>query len=135
MKADEITNAELLAYADEQLPAARLIELEKLIRETPELQQRLATLLAERDAGTLSLGQVWRQRRLSCPSTEQLQQFLQQALSPEWTDYIRFHLETVGCAYCEAELEYLRSRTRQDEQQAGLRRRKIFESSAGYFKK
>ena len=60
--------------------------------------------------------------------------YLLDALPAEFAEYIRFHLETVGCRYCAANLDDLRE-SQQPSTEAAQRRQKFFQSSAGYVRK
>jgi hypothetical protein len=77
------------------------------------------------------VGQIWQRLRLSCPTRAELGSYLLGALPDEEWDYFDFHLQTVGCRYCAANLEDLRetSHSAGDSQQ---RRQRVFQSSAGY---
>jgi hypothetical protein len=130
---DPFTTAELVAYLDEGLPAERMSLVEQALREDAELAQRLARILAERDAGIHTLGGIWQRNRLSCPTREQLGSYLLEILDPAHADYIRFHLDTIGCRPCSASLADLRAQHAADDASAQeSRRRKYFQSSAGY---
>jgi len=125
-----ISDAELLAWLDEDLAIERMSEIEQLLRSSNELQQRLVVLIQERDQGTVTVGEVWRRHRLSCPTRHELGSFLLGAADAAALDYVRFHLETVECRVCAANLEDLK------KSQATLpetikRRERIFASSAG----
>ena len=45
---------------------------------------------------------------MSCPTRDQLGGYLLEAGDPELLEYIRFHLEEIGCPYCQANLDDLR---------------------------
>lgn len=126
----DITDDELLAYLDEQLPAARAAQIERELRGSSGLRQHAALLIRRRDQGGHSVGEIWRRRRLSCPTRGQLGGYLLGTANDALADYIEFHLRTIGCRLCEANLQDLResSRTTPDTVR---RRRKYFESSAG----
>lgn len=128
-------NSELEAYLDETLPAAEMARLEQALRSDPALRTRLAELIARRDAGMHSLGAIWRRHRLSCPGRQQLGSFLLGAVEPGEADYIAFHLEVIGCRYCQANLEDLKARQQAEDRQVAARRRRYFQSSAGYLRK
>ena len=49
-------------------------------------------------------------------------------------EYIRFHLETIGCRYCQANLADLAAASQPDEAPV-QRRRRYFQTSAGYLAK
>jgi hypothetical protein len=57
------------------------------------------------------------------------------ALDDEHVDYIRFHIDTVGCRFCAANLADLESQQAEAAEQSTRRRRRYFESSAGYLRK
>jgi len=132
-KEQAITDGELEAYAEERLPQQRMAAVEAALRADRSLRQRLEKILAERASGYVSVGAIWRQRRLSCPSREQLGAFLLDAIDPQLQSYIKFHIEEVGCPYCAANLADIRDRSRRDEEQV-KRRRRLFESSIGHLK-
>ena len=88
--------------------------------------------MQERDRGEHSIGAIWRRRRLSCPSREQLGTYLLQALDEGWQDYIEFHLQTLACPFCLANLADLQTLQQEPAPKIQERRRRIFESSAGY---
>lgn len=127
-----ISDAELLAYLDEAAAPERIASIETALRDDEELRERLATLVAGRDAGLHSLGEVWRRNRLTCPTREQLGSQLLGVLPEGQADYVRFHLEVVGCRWCNASVDDLRDRhERADDEEAPRRRGKYFESSVG----
>jgi hypothetical protein len=130
----DFTDAELLAYFDEGLPVDRMAALETALRGSAGLRNRAASLRHERDSQGHSVGEIWRRGRLSCPTRHQLGSFLLDALPAEHAEYIRFHLETVGCRYCAANLDDLRE-SQQPSAGTAQRRQKFFQSSAGYVRK
>lgn len=124
-----ISDQALLAYLDESLASEKMAEIEALLRTDTELRNRLAELISRRDSGVHTLGDIWRRNRLSCPSREELGSFLLGAIMDDSANYIRFHLESIGCRYCQANLEDLRSN--QPENVTSARRQRIFQSSVG----
>ena len=127
------TDAELSAYLDEDLPQERMASIEQALRDDATLAQRLTQLVGSRDAGVHTVGAMWRRGRLSCPSREQLGSYLLEVLEPAHVEYVRFHLEIIGCRVCNASLDDLRNQHTADEQAAQeTRRKRYFQSSAGY---
>ena len=132
------SDAQLSAYLEEALPVAQMAELERQLRSDAGLRQRLVEVIGRQDAGLHSIGVIWRRNRLSCPSREQLGQFLLGVLDPPAANYIEFHLRQVGCRYCVANLEDLQG-AQQAAAAAGsgptaTRRRRYFETSAGHLR-
>jgi anti-sigma factor RsiW len=134
MTARTFTQAELEAYLDEALTPAEMAEVEAQLRDQPDLLRRLQAIHGRRDAGMHSLGQIWRRYRLSCADRETLGSYLLGVLPDEEASYVRFHIEQIGCRLCAANLDDLRERQRK-LQEAGPRRLRIFESSAGYLRR
>jgi hypothetical protein len=124
------SSSELEAYLDEALPAEEMSRIEQAVRGDREVMRQLASIHARREAGACSLGAVWRRRRLSCPTREELGSCLLGALDEGLAGYIAFHVEVVGCRYCQANLADLRAQQEGAETVAGARRRKYFQSSA-----
>jgi hypothetical protein len=126
--------SDLEAYLDEALPPEEMARIEKSMREDRALVQQLAGVHARRNTGVHSLGEIWRQHRLSCPSREQLRSYLLGTLAEACANNIAFHVQVVGCRYCQANLVDLESRQAGAEPLAHARRRKFFQSSAGYLR-
>ena len=127
----EITREMLRDYVHDALPDAELAAVEKAVREQPAVQALFHQVRQELDRGEHSVGAVWRRERLSCPTREQLGGFLLQALDPDLIDYVEFHLKTVGCPYCQANLDDLKRAQEGPTEPRVSRRRRIVESSAG----
>jgi hypothetical protein len=128
------TQAELEAYLDEALSPQEMAAMETELRGRPDLLGQLAAINARRDAGVHSLGEVWRRNRLSCPPREQLGSYLLSALDDDTSRYITFHIETIGCRFCQANLEDLRREQQESGDTTQRRRSKYFQSSAGHLK-
>ncbi|MCA9003745.1 MAG: hypothetical protein KDA70_00620 [Planctomycetaceae bacterium] len=126
------TDQELLAYLDENLSVALMSQVEDALRHSDSLRVRLATLSRQRNDGVHSVGEIWRQNRLSCPSRSQLGGYLLETLPPEYHAFIEFHLTETGCRYCQANLEDLKAGLSAASQDSNRRRQKYFQSSAGY---
>jgi len=132
---DPIRPSDLEAYLDEALPPERAAEVETALRNDPQLVRQAVAVHARRDAGVHTLGEIWRHGRLSCPSRRQLGNFLLGALDDDATDYVDFHLEVIGCRYCRANLVDLENQQAEQQETIRTRRRKYFQSSAGYLQK
>jgi hypothetical protein len=128
------SSADLAAYLDESLPAESMAAIEDALRSDAKLTAQLAEIIAGRDAGQHSLGDVWRRNRLSCPSREKLGSSLLGVLSDEEAAYIKFHIETIGCRYCAANLADLKQQQAEADAHRTSRRRKYFQSSAGHLR-
>ena len=126
------TREQLFAYLDDALSEGETAQVEQSLRQSDALRRQLRSMLAERDRGDHSIGAIWRRKRLTCPTRDQLGSFLLKALDGEEHDYVDFHLHTVGCSFCLANLTDLQARQKEPAPKANERRRRYFESSAGY---
>lgn len=59
----------------------------------------------EVETQNLSISLVWRQERVSCPHRDLLEAHFHGSLSEAESDYVRFHIDRVGCLYCSANLD------------------------------
>lgn len=130
----EFTELELEAYLDEALDAERMAEIEKVLRGRPELLQRLVAINSRRDSGVHSLGEIWRRHQIGLPTSEELGSYLLGVLPQEHADYIRFRVETLKCRYTISKLQDLKARQSGSDEQVAQRRKRYFQSSAGYLK-
>jgi hypothetical protein len=131
-KGRQFTEHELEAFLDEALSPEEMARLEMALRSQPKLARALAEVRSRRDAGVHSLGEIWRRNRVSCPSRENLGTYLLGAMDREHADYVLFHLETVGCRVCQANLQDLQRQQQESVDNSARRRSKYFQSSAGY---
>lgn len=127
----EITRELLHAYLDDALSEQETARVEQALRSDTNLRRLLQQTMQERDRGEHSLGAIWRRERLTCPSRETLQSYLLQVLDEAEQDYLSFHLHTIGCPFCLANLADLESQRKEPEPVAKERRRRIYQSSAG----
>lgn len=135
MKKSSFTDQQLEAYLDESLSSDLMAEVESRLRCDEALRLRLLSVVGRREAGVHGLGEIWRRLRLSCPTRQQLGSYLLGAIEEEHLNYIRFHLEIVQCRWCNANVEDLRSQQTQQQALSQSRRRRYFQTSAGYLKR
>ena len=129
----DFSDAELVAFLDEALSDERSSQLELALRDDEALRKRLIGVRGRETAGLHTLGAIWRRSRLSCPSREELGQYLLELLPDDVRDYIDFHLHTTQCRYCNANLADLQAAAQPDHD--AVRRKKYFQTSAGYLRK
>jgi hypothetical protein len=127
-----ITREQLHSYLEDALGEGETARIEQALRQSPPLQKMLRAIIQERDRGDHSIGAIWCRHRLSCPTREQLGSYLLKALDSEFLDYIDFHLQTIGCAFCQANLADLHALHKEPAPKVKERQRRFFESSAGY---
>src|SRR5579871_5458126 len=132
MPMKEITREQLHAYLDDALTDADTARVEQALRSSEPLRRSLRQAMQERDRGEHSLGAVWRRERLTCPTREQLGSYLLQVLDEGEQDYLDFHLQEVGCPFCLANLADLQALQQEPAPKARERRKRFFQSSAGY---
>lgn len=74
-------------YLAEALPAGELARVEKALRGSAELRARLEDVRANRADGHIhTLGAIWRRKRLTCATREQLGGYLLETLDPGLMD-------------------------------------------------
>ena len=79
------------------------------------------------------LSRVWEEQRPSCPKRSTVGKWLRGTLEPEWTDYVEFHIERLGCRFCQANRSDLAADTEHIDSTSS--RQRIMQSSVGFFRK
>ena len=125
------TQEQLTSYLEDALSDVETAQVEQALRQSEPLRRQLRQLIEERDRGEHSVGAIWRRYRLTCPARAQLGNYLLDVLEPEVHDYVQFHLQTIGCSYCLANLTDLQAQQQSAGPPNQERRRRFFESSAG----
>jgi hypothetical protein len=129
-----VTREQLAGYLDDSLADSETAQVEQALRQSEALRRQLRGLMEERDRGEHSLGAIWRRQRLTCPSREQLGSYLLEALDAAQQDYVDFHLKTIGCSFCLANMADLKAQQEEPAAKVQQRRKRFFESSAGFLK-
>ena len=130
---DEPNRFELIGYLEEALCIEAMTRVEDQLRTSQEWRDALLELLQEVDSQDHSVATIWRRHRLTCPSREQLGAYAFGGLPPDLEDYIQFHLETLKCRWCQANLSDVEAQEKANQSDEGSseRRRRIFASSVG----
>src|SRR5262249_9693738 len=104
----DITRQMLRDYLNDALPEKETALIERALRESAAVRRELQEGLEEVDRGGHTAGAIWRRGRVRCPTREQLGGSLLGSIDAGLEDYIEFHLETIGCPYCQANLDDLK---------------------------
>lgn len=139
----DVQIAELLFYAqlrNKEVAAALNLRQQHVAlikhRWLSQLRQQVAASAAEPDStGEFDDGlltHVWETYRLSCPKRSTIGAWLLGTLDPHWRDYVDFHLQRLGCRFCQANLDDLKKQNEGRDRQA-LRHR-ILESTVGFLR-
>ena len=113
------------------LAPERAAVVEKELRASSALRQHANILARRRDQGGHTVGEILLRERLSCLTRSQLGSYLLGTLDAGLHAYIDFHLQTIGCRICAANLRDLETTQQRADGRSEQRRRKFFESSAG----
>ena len=82
--------------------------------------------------GEAMLTRIWETLRLSCPKRSTIGAYHLGTLDADWRDYVHFHLETLGCEFCRANLADIKSA---DQARSGpALREKILQSTVGFLR-
>jgi RNA polymerase sigma factor (sigma-70 family) len=93
-------------------------------------RQSLAQFNWEETEGADSiLTRVWEQLRPTCPKRSTLGRMLLGTLQPPWSEYVEFHVNQLGCAFCNANLTDLRRESTATPTQM---RDRLFQSTVGF---
>ena len=129
---------EMLFYA--QLRNKRIGELLSIDEKQVALvKHRLIKRLAQDLGGEAAapadesmLSRLWEEHRPSCPKRSTVGKWLMGTLEPEWAAYVAFHIEQLGCRFCQANRSDLEVDADPDEVHSS--RQQIMQSSVGFFR-
>jgi hypothetical protein len=79
------------------------------------------------------LSDIWELQRFSCPKRSTIGSYLLGTADDQWHKYIDFHLNTLGCRFCRANIEDIKLQNAK-KQNMHLQNR-IMESTAGFLQK
>ncbi len=130
-----ITKEMLRDYLNDALPDAEMASVEANLRQDSSIATLLQTVRDEIDRGEHSIGGIWRRERLSCPSRDIIGSYLLKALDSDVYDYVKFHLQTIGCPACQANFDDLEKKQEQADAPTTTRRARIVQSSEPALKK
>ena len=79
------------------------------------------------------LTDIWKFQRFSCPKRSTIGAFFLGTLDKDWHDYTDFHINTIGCQFCLANLEDIETESAK-KQDTQLKTR-IMQSTVGFLQK
>ena len=80
--------------------------------------------------GETDLHAAWESHRPSCPKRSTLGKYTLDILSPAWKDFVDFHVKTLGCLYCNANLDELNRDTGSAIRSS--KKKQLFQSTVGF---
>ncbi len=116
----QLTRDQILQYLDGVLEKGGTEEkrIEARLKESPTDREFFEAVRQEIETQNLSIALVWRQEGISCPHRDILEGHHYGSLSAEESDYIRFHVERIGCQACAASLDDIRAKDKSFEEPA-----------------
>ena len=93
----------------------------------------LSALLDDETPPDNLLSRAWESSRPSCPKRSTVGKYLLGTLDDDWQDYVKFHIEKLGCRLCQANRDDLNEE--QAEANNTVLRKRIYQSSVGFLKK
>ncbi len=106
-------------------------------RSLKQIRERIATTRLPADPSSEDfehlLTDIWKLQRFSCPKRSTIGAYLLGTLDNQWQEYVNFHINTLGCRFCMANFEDLK--TQNMKNQGKQLRARIMESTAGFLQK
>lgn len=122
--------AELLSVSANEIAVTKH-RLIKRLRDAVGESPSLAGFPEPFEASVLpSLREVWEDQRPSCPKRTTLGKFVLEILPPDWTDFVQFHVQSLGCSYCRANFDELADFSDADPNEAI--NQQLFQSTIGF---
>jgi RNA polymerase sigma factor (sigma-70 family) len=80
-----------------------------------------------------SLRVTWENLRPSCPKRTTLGKYVLEILPADWTDFVHFHVDQLGCDYCRANRQELASESERNGGSSASQQ--LFQSTVGFLKR
>ena len=129
---------EMLFYAQlRNKEIGRLLDINE--KQVALVKHRLVKRLAddvsidEQLADDMLLTRLWEQHRPSCPKRSTIGKWLMGTLDSDWDNYITFHVDTLGCKFCQANRDDLQDDT--TPVMTNTVHQRIMQSSIGFFRR
>jgi RNA polymerase sigma-70 factor (ECF subfamily) len=122
---------ELLDIDQKAVAGIKFRAIQKLQGYLQQREPSVTDCLTEGDAD-ITVGRVWRDKRLTCLKRSTLGSYLLGVLDEPWRSYTQFHLDVVGCPMCVANLADLQS---EEDQRTPVDQERMFQSSVGFLRK
>ena len=95
----------------------------------------LETLSGEVQHLQISISELWFKERISCLDQETLDAWRRGAISGPLADYVAFHVDELGCPFCQADLGQMQVReSAEDSHRLGRSREKVGEVTATFLR-
>ncbi|MFO0937437.1 MAG: hypothetical protein U0798_13080 [Gemmataceae bacterium] len=104
-----ITPELIREFLKETLSPERMAMVEREARSNPQVMELIASEREAMERGDHSLGAIWQEHQLSCPTREQLGGYVIEVGEPDFLEYVGFHLNVIECGICQANLEDLKA--------------------------
>lgn len=92
----------LAAYVESGVAAGPLL---KHVAACDACQEAMETLRDEVLSLQIPLSEIWFREHISCPGIDLLRDYRRGRAGSQEARYLQFHVEELGCAYCQARLE------------------------------
>lgn len=123
--------ADLLSRDEKAIAGVKFRALGRLQEFLAELDAEDRGLLDDAQLSTeATIARVWRQRRLSCLKRGTIGSYLLGVLEEPWLSYTQFHLESVRCLMCRANLDDLSAESARTSRPELAEQ--LFQSSVGF---
>ena len=104
-------------------------------RSIKQIRDRIASIPGDPSSEEFEnlLTDIWKLQRFSCPKRSTIGAFFLGTLDKAWHNYIDFHINTIGCQFCLANLEDIKTESAR-KQKSQLQAR-IMQSTVGFLQK
>ena len=104
-----ITSELIREFLRETLSTERMAMVERAARDDPKVVALIASERESMERGDHSLGAMWQEHQLSCPTRQQLGGYVIEAGDKDYFEYVEFHLNVIECGICHANLDDLKT--------------------------
>ena len=121
--------ARLIMVSENEIAVVKHRLIERLARAVRKVLGVSSSESADTLIASDILTSVWETMRPSCPERTTLGKYTLRILPENWDDFVRFHIETLGCTFCSANLADLQ--TTSESPVTNTQHKRFFDSTIG----
>jgi len=122
--------AKVLKISENEVAVVKRRMIERLARSIQSMTKSSSDESMPDSIPTNLLTDVWESMRPSCPKRTTLGKYTLKILPPDWDEFVRFHVGTLGCTFCNANLAELQ--TKHQAPEVTSQHERFFNSTIGF---
>ncbi len=122
--------AKILSITENEVAVVKRRLIDRLAKSIRSVTDEYSSESPSDSTATNLLTTVWEAMRPSCPKRTTLGKYTLRILPDDWNDFVKYHVETLGCTFCNANLVELETTSISSDFE--IQRDRLFSSTIGF---